>query len=321
MDDSKKSKIKEKIMKWLGNKKFAFTIVDDTDMSTVSNVKPVYELLYNLGIKTTKTVWVYPPRDNFKGECLLDNDYKSFILWLCNNGFEIGFHGAGTGKFTRNETLKALEIFKEIIGYYPRLHVNHANNPDGIYWGYKRFSFPFKILYKLFFSNGVEYSGEKENSIYFWGDICKQNVKYIRNRVYSGINTLRYDPYMPYLEKKKEAYSNFWFSSSDGFNVNTFCNLIKKENIDRLSYEGGCSIVYTHFGNGFVDNEGTISQKFKESIEYIACKDVWFAPASEILEWIHNQRNDNNYISQFNCFKMDAIWLTERIYRKLVMKE
>lgn len=305
---------------WPDNKKFAFTIVDDTDSSTVSNVKPIYELLDDTGIKTTKTVWIYPPRDEFTGGCLLEDDYRAFILWLRNKGFEIAFHGAGSGGFTSEETLSALELFSKIIGYYPKLHINHGNNPDGIYWGYKRFFLPLGMLYKFFFSNGVKYAGEDKASIYFWGDLCKQNIKYIRNRVFSDINTLQYDPYMPYVEKNKEIYSDFWFSSSDGFDLKTFCHLTKKENIDRLSDEGGCCIVYTHFGYGFVDEQGKISRQFKENIKYLACKDGWFAPASEVLDYIQNQKGSSNYLSALNLYKMDAKWFSERIYRKLFMK-
>ena len=39
------------------NKKFAFTILDDTDLSTVENVGPVYRLLAELDMRTTKSVW------------------------------------------------------------------------------------------------------------------------------------------------------------------------------------------------------------------------------------------------------------------------
>ena len=38
-------------------RKFAFTILDDTDDATVENVRPVYDLLTELGFRTTKTVW------------------------------------------------------------------------------------------------------------------------------------------------------------------------------------------------------------------------------------------------------------------------
>ena len=32
-------------VKWPGDKAFAFSVVDDTDNSTIANVKPVYDLL------------------------------------------------------------------------------------------------------------------------------------------------------------------------------------------------------------------------------------------------------------------------------------
>ena len=37
-------------------KRFAFTIVDDTDVATVANVKPLYDLLHELGFRTTKRI-------------------------------------------------------------------------------------------------------------------------------------------------------------------------------------------------------------------------------------------------------------------------
>ena len=40
-------------------KRFAFSIVDDTDMATLERVKPIYEVLERYGLRTTKTVWVY----------------------------------------------------------------------------------------------------------------------------------------------------------------------------------------------------------------------------------------------------------------------
>ena len=40
-----------------GDARFAFTILDDTDDSTLENVKPVYDCLRSHGLRTTKTVW------------------------------------------------------------------------------------------------------------------------------------------------------------------------------------------------------------------------------------------------------------------------
>ncbi len=44
---------------WPGGHKFAFSIFDDTDWATVENVKPVYDLLADLGMRTTKSVWMF----------------------------------------------------------------------------------------------------------------------------------------------------------------------------------------------------------------------------------------------------------------------
>ena len=44
-------------MIWPNNKKFAFTIIDDTDQSTLYNVKPIYDFLSKIGMRTTKSVW------------------------------------------------------------------------------------------------------------------------------------------------------------------------------------------------------------------------------------------------------------------------
>ena len=67
-------------MKWPLNKEFAFTIIDDTDNSTVENIKPIYEFLKSKNIKTTKTVWVYPSRNTFTGQTIQDNEYLEFLL-------------------------------------------------------------------------------------------------------------------------------------------------------------------------------------------------------------------------------------------------
>ena len=47
-----------------GEKDFIFTIFDDTDVSTLDYIKPIYDTLYELGIRTTKTVWPL----SFEGE-------------------------------------------------------------------------------------------------------------------------------------------------------------------------------------------------------------------------------------------------------------
>ena len=79
-------------------KRFAFTIIDDTDVATLENIGPIYELLTQLGLKTTKTVWpVGCPEgspDYSTSETLEDPGYMAFVKKLQQQGFEITWHSA-----------------------------------------------------------------------------------------------------------------------------------------------------------------------------------------------------------------------------------
>lgn len=306
---------------WPDGREFAFTIIDDTDEATVKNVKPIYDLLYEWGILTTKTVWAFPSRDEIKGDTVLDNDYAVFVKDLSNKGYEIAFHGAGSGAFSGEETIRAQKIIKEIIGDYPTLFVNHAHNPGNLYWNEKRFSFPFNKLYSIGVRTikykRVASQGEIKGSQYFWGDFAKEHIKYIRNRTYSGLDTMEYDKLMPYRNKKQEKYSNYWFSSSDGYNCSSFVKLLSKKNIDRLACQKGCGIVYTHFAYGFVDEDGMVDANFIESMRYLSEKNGWFVPASEILDFINGSREGEVYIGNMKNFILDMRWFGERVGRKI----
>jgi hypothetical protein len=306
---------------WPDGKKFAFTIIDDTDNATVSNVGPVYALLSNLGLKTTKTVWCYPSRSQFSAQCLEDSLYLSFIKDLYAKGFEIASHGVGCGSFTREEIIRGIELFKDLLGFYPTMHINHSHNPDNIYWGSERYGPLLQNLIGTLYGKKRMFYGHDPDSEYFWGDVCKKHIRYIRNRVFMGANTLGYDPLMPYKEKKKDFYTNYWFSSSDGHTVEEFTQLLSKRNVDSLIERAGACIVYTHFSSGFVDKQGHVNQRFKERLEYLASQGGWFVPASEVLDYLKEQKNNTNeYVSQEYLFKQDLIWLLERVYKKIFFR-
>lgn len=303
-------------MNWPEGKKFAFTIIDDTDNSYIHNIKPVYDLLQDLEMKTTKTVWVYPPRDHFEGACLQDKDYLEYILNLKEKGFEIGLHNVGSGSFTREEIKKGLEDFKNLLGAYPNMHINHSRNPDNLYWGFKRFTSPLSAFMKQMKSRRI-FEGEEEDSPHFWGDLAKKHITYMRNHVFNRINTLSADPYMPYRNPKKDRYSNLWFSSSDGHTVEEFNRLIKPDNINRLEKEDGCCIVYTHFASGFTDHDGNLDPVFKKRMEYLAEKQGWFVPASDLLDHLRSKNGrEKSRVSSLR--KTDLKWLTERIKKKMI---
>jgi len=303
------------MIKWPGNKLFAFTIVDDTDRSSVETVKPVYDLLYQNRIRTTKTVWVYPPRDNYTGQCLEDEDYRNFVQDLVEQGFEIALHNVGSGQFSREEILSGLDKFAALLGHYPKMQINHSNNPDNIYWGYKRFVAPLAWLFRLSAAHTIA-SGEEENSKLFWGDAHKQHIRYTRNHVFNGINTLSYDTRMPYRVKHKNQYSNFWFSSSDAHTVREFNALTSPKALDLLQKSGGLCIAYTHFNSGYTNQDGELEPDFCSRITDLASRGGWYAPASEILDHLQTQAHRGETASYPQLLKLDIRWAVDRLAKE-----
>src|SRR5262245_25392066 len=86
-------------------RRFAFSIIDDTDMTTLERIKPVYAVLEKYGLRTTKTVWLYDSSDLSnpanRGDSLQNAEYRAFILDLQKKGFEIALHGVRGGSSRR----------------------------------------------------------------------------------------------------------------------------------------------------------------------------------------------------------------------------
>jgi hypothetical protein len=303
-------------MKWPYNKDFAFTIIDDTDKATIQNITPVYDYLASKNLITTKTVWVYPSRDKYTGQTIQDEDYLSYHLKLERQGFEIQLHNVGSGIFKRDEIINGFTLFKEKLGRYPSMQINHASNRDNIYWGYKRHGIILRSLRKLFKGKTIRFFGDEIESDCFWGDLSKTHLRFIRNRVFNGINTLKYDPRMPFAEKKNKPYSNYWFSASDGGTVKEFNHLITKSNVDKLIQQKGLCIVYTHFAYGFVDTRGELNKTFKENIDYLSKQNGWFVPATEILEYLLSQKGKKS-VGSIYINMLDIKWIIHKIIKKL----
>ena len=302
------------------NKKFAFTIIDDTDYATIFIVKEVYDFLYSLGMLTTKTVWVYPPKDKFKGESLQNYEYLSLIKEIKDRGFEIALHGIGSGNFSREEIISGLETYKKMLGEYPKIHINHSSTcMNNIYWGHKRFCFPFnKIIHHCYPPYKKEFEGELIGSPYFWGDKHKEFIKFTRNHEVDDINTSKFDPYMPYLEKSKIAYSTYWFSSTIAPNPKVFNKIITLDSINRLANEKGIAILYCHLASFF--KNGKLDKEFAAKMEYLSKKDGWFVPASTILEFLLLEKNKKLYISKKQKIRLSVMHLTTRLRYCRILK-
>jgi hypothetical protein len=297
-------------------KKFAFTIFDDTDYATVENVKPIYELLLRLNIFTTKSVWVFPPNDNenkyYNSQTLSTPEYLDFVRWLCKSGFEIAFHNSSMDSNVREVTISSIERFKELLDFYPNVHANHDLNKENIYWGKERLDLPILKLIMKYTKKSYDFMGHKADSPFFWGDICQKHITYVRNFVFREINLLRINPTIPYKDSNR-PFVKYWFSSSDGGTVKSFNQLLSSSNQERLEKEKGVCIVYAHFAKGFVEN-GEVNSKTKELLIELSKRDGWFVPVSKLLDYLRTQQLSNKR-SLSERTNMELRWfLTKLLY-------
>jgi hypothetical protein len=301
---------------WPNGKKFAFSIVDDTDLATVATVKPIYDLLQEHGFRTTKTVWpLKAKRPKWRYGSLEDEDYREWILSLHRNGFEIAIHGTADEPSRREEVLRGLNYFREVFGSDPRMHVNHVGQEELVYWYDRRFHGITRYMYWL--ANKLKRRtqtsgnlGHVAGSEYFWGDLCSQRIEYVRNLTFRDINTLAQDPFMPYHDPSR-PYVKYWYSATEGSTGPRFCDQISPENQDRLMLEGGACILYTHFAFGFV-KDGKVLPRFRELIARLASLPGWFVPTSELLDFLKERRDWRETREPLSLQLMELKWLMEK---------
>ena len=268
--------------------RFAFSVLDDTDDATLDNVGPLYSLLREYGLRTTKTVWPLGcpegSRNFFAGATLEDKKYLGFVHELADAGFEIASHGATMESSRRDRTLEGLELLRSEFGRYPRLFCNHGQNRENLYWGSKRFrSVPLRMLGRALGRRaGEAYEGDSEGSPYFWGDVCRDVITYVRNFTFERLDMRQVDPGMPY-HLASAPWVKYWFSTTDAPDVHAFNRVLSPERIDRLAAAGGVCIVSTHFGKGFV-KDGRVNPVTERLLRHLADKQGWFVPVSDILD-------------------------------------
>jgi hypothetical protein len=301
------------VIEWPGGKDFAFTIFDDPDLDTVENVVAVYSFLHDIGLRTTKAVW--PIRGNstpkIGGATCEDEQYLKRILNLKDQGFEIALHNVTYHTSTREETTHGLEVFNRLFGHYPHSIANHTGCNEGIYWGNSRLSGLQKIIYDaLHLSRQNVHQGHVETSPLFWGDLCRQRIKYVRNFSYGDINTLKVCPFMPYHDPDR-PYVNYWFGVSEGATVETFNSMLSEQNQDRLASEGGACIMYAHLACGFLEN-GKINNCFRVLMERVSKMNGWFVPVHSLLDHVLSIRGHHS-ISSSERSRMERKWLMHKI--------
>jgi hypothetical protein len=301
---------------WPGGKRFAFTIFDDTDSATVDNVRGVYEFLAGLGFRTTKSCWAVrgdPARGKFVGQTCEDPQYAAWLMELQAQGFEIGWHGATWHGTHRDETISALERYAALFGHYPMTAACHTGADEGMYWADARMTGLHVPLYNLLTRcrNRGKYRGHIEGDEFFWGDICRERIRYYRNFVFQDINTLNACPVMPYHDPRR-PYVNCWFASSDGNCLERYNRCQSEENQDRLEQEGGACIMYTHFAHGF-ERDGKIEPRFAELMTRLSKKDGWFVPVAALLDYLRSIHGQSD-ITPAQRRRLERKWLLEKIF-------
>jgi len=271
--------------------------------------------LGDLGFRTTIAVWPLDVRrrPNSGGETCANSAYRGLLQSLQSRGFEIAFHHAAPHSSTRVETIEALDLFEQYFGSSPAAMANHYNE-EALYWGASRLSGRHRSLYNLltFGRNEGKFFGHIEGHPAFWGDICRERIRYCRNFVYRDINTLRSCPWMPYADPER-PYVRAWFSASEGAQGQAFMRALGDRNQDRLEEQGGASIMYTHFGHGFVEG-GRLHPEFRRLMERLARASGWFVPATTILDFLVRERNPK-VLREKERNQLESRWLREKFLR------
>jgi hypothetical protein len=301
---------------WPDKKAFAFTVFDDTDNATVSNVGEVYALLTDLGFRTTKSVWPSAGTQEsvFGGATLADDSYLRWILSLRDAGFEIGYHMNTYHTSTRKETVEGLNRFRDLIGHDPKAMANHAACRENIYWSAARLSGWNRLVYNLAtgFRKANSYRGHIEGDPLFWGDLCRDKIMYCRGFVLPATNTLRICPEMPYHDPDR-PYVNYWFASSEGPEIRSFVNRISEAEQDQLEHEGGACIMYTHFASDFQEGR-SLDPRFRSLMERLSKKNGWFVPVSTLLDYLREMQG-HTIISRTKRNALERRWLKFKLLK------
>ncbi|MBN8730164.1 MAG: hypothetical protein J0L64_06445 [Acidobacteria bacterium] len=299
------------LLPYPAGKRFAFTIVDDTDGATLENVGPVYECLRELGFRTTKTVWIEPPRvgeasSGSLGDTLQRRDYSEFVESLHEWGFEIALHNVTGDSNRREQVLGGLEAFRAQFGRYPRMNIQHEKNRENLYFDFAQDSGRLRAEFSTRAARWIQRAvdrtngrtverakphpccGEDPDSPYFWGDLCRSRIQYVRTNVFlCELDTIRTSPHIPF-HHDDTPWVNYWFDCSNGADRERFTELLRERQVRRLIDGCGCALVYTHFGKGFCEagpRGFQLNPHVRRRLERIASRrDGWFAPASEVLD-------------------------------------
>ncbi len=298
---------------WPEDKSFAFSIFDDPDSQTLEGGKAVYGFLREHGFRTTKGVWpsaaTRQASDN--GVTCADPEYTKWLTELQDAGFEIALHNVTSHTSLRDETIGGLDRFAGIFGHDPQCLAHHYYCDESLYWGDRRLSGTRRLAYNLAtrFRNYGRSHGHVPGHPEFWGDVCRARIKYVRNFVFGGADTLAACPFMPYHDSER-PFVNYWYASSEGSNAGRFTDTLSEAAQDSLEASGGACIMYTHFGHGYTDSG--LNPRFRELMQRLSKRNGWFVPVSTLLDHLLAARGEDAAITPQQRKDLERRWLLHK---------
>jgi hypothetical protein len=300
-------------------KQFAFSIFDDTDVSTFEYIRPIYDLLEQLGYRTTKSVWPLPydGDSDYRGsDTLTDPEYANYVSQLQERGFEIAFHGARMETSERAEILAAFEKYEQILGRHPRSYAAHGHNRDNLYWGSDRFRFRlWRWLYSAI-RGRRERAGEghRPESPFYWGDLAERHLSYVRSFTYDDLNVWNVTATIPYTVAGTPGVRAF-FPSSFADNVEEFIELLSPARQEQLERERGLAIVGTHFGKGFL-RDGRVHPGVVEVLTRLSQRQGWFQPVTTLLDYLADAQGGPAPLGGYALFRLEALWFWQQFHQR-----
>lgn len=282
------------MVSWPNGHRFAFTVFDDTDRMTLQNGPAVYDLLGELDMRITKSVWMTDAgrRRTTGGSSCDDPIYLDWVLGLQDAGHEIGYHLASDSSSPRAVSLEALDRFERVFGHPPRVGADHAGNRDCLYSGERRVSGPRRAIYRqvvrLAQPTRPRFSGAEPSSPYFWGDLAQQRIDYWRRFTFAATDLLSTGPGV--YRDPATPYVNAWFDSGHAPRLLSLLERLHPSNLERLEQDGGLCVLYTHFGVDSLDRHGRPDPRLVRALRRLRELDGWFAPVSEVLDHVVHER-------------------------------
>ena len=150
-----------------------------------------------------------------------------------------------SGNNVREDVIRGLQTFKETFGYAPSVYICHSHNAEHPYWGEQQYRSTIAKLatWFLYRFKREEFFGHDPSSEYYWSDICRKTIRYMRLYRTRHPNVLKKNPHLPYHQFDKPDVL-FWFSGTgEDYEL---LERITPRVLDKLAREDGAIIHYAH---------------------------------------------------------------------------